>query len=108
MNYYFDPRVLKARKEHQCMTCLLPIVPHEVYIMYPAKLGKGKFTYRRLCVECSYLLTQKSAGREEFRRGEFSERLIPNCLRKRRTEFRKNPEAAIRQMVSKMQGNESK
>lgn len=107
MSYYFDPKVTRARKEHRCLACLLPIVPKEIYIMYAAKIEKGKFSYRRLCVECSYLLTQKSSGNAEFRRGEFSERLIPNFLRKKRAEFRKDPATAIRTLVASMKGPES-
>lgn len=95
--FVFDAKVTKAAKKHKCMACLLPIVPGEVYVSYPAKFASGKMTTRRLCIECSFLLTQKGGkSADTIREGEFSDRLIPNCLRKKRTEFRHNPKAAIR------------
>lgn len=95
--FCFDAKVTTAAKEHKCMACLLRIVPGETYISYPAKFANGKMTTRRLCIECSYLLTQKGGkSADTIREGEFSDRLIPNCLRKKRTEFRRNPKAAIR------------
>ena len=42
------------------------------------------------------MLTQKTGSNAySIREGEFSDRLIPNFLRKKRTEFRKDPKAAI-------------
>jgi hypothetical protein len=68
----------------------------ETYIAYPGKDSDGAFSTRRLCIECSFLITQKTgANASSIREGEFSDQLIPNCLRKKRAEFRKNPKAAI-------------
>jgi hypothetical protein len=92
----FDARIVKARKQHQCWACDRAIAEGEVHIAYPGKNSEGKFMTTRLCVECSYLLTQKTgANAHNIRQGEFSEMLLPNCLRKKRTEFRKDPKAAI-------------
>jgi hypothetical protein len=92
----FDARVTKARKQHRCLACLRPIMAGETYIEYPGKDSKGEFSTRRLCIECSFLLTQKTgADASSVREGEFSDRLIPNFLRKKRAEFRRNPKAAI-------------
>lgn len=91
-----DARVTKAKKQHKCMACLRPIITGETYISYPAKFESGKMTTRRLCIECSYLLTQKTGkGANTIREGDFTDALIPNCLRKKRTEFRRNPRQAI-------------
>lgn len=95
--WVFDARVTRASKKHKCMACLRPIVVGETYISYPAKFESGTMTTRRLCIECSYLLTQKTGkDASTIRDGEFSERLLPNCLRKKRAEFRRDPKQAIR------------
>lgn len=92
----FDARVTKARKPHKCLACLRQISAGETYISYPGKDSTGEFSTRRLCIECSFLLTQKGGeSANSIREGEFSDRLIPNCLRKKRAEFRRNPKAAI-------------
>lgn len=92
----FDPRITTARKQHKCFACERSIPKGETYIGYPGKNSEGKFMTVRLCIECSYLLTQKTgANAHNIRLGEFSERLLPNCLRKKRAEFRKDPKAAI-------------
>ena len=92
----FDARVVKARKQHQCWACNNEIVVGQIHVAYPGKNNVGKFMTTRLCIECSYLLTQKTgANAHNIRQGEFSEMLIPNCLRKKRAEFRKDPKAAI-------------
>ena len=96
VEFVFDAKPVKAKKQHQCMACLLKIVPGETYISYPAKFSNGKMTTRRLCIECTYLMTRKD-GKNAFtiREGEFSEKFIPNCLRKKRNEFRKDPKGAL-------------
>ena len=97
VEFVFDAKPVKAKKQHQCMACLLKIVPGETYISYPAKFSDGKMTTRRLCIECTYLMTRKD-GKNAFtiREGEFSERLIPNCLRKKRNEYRKDPKGTLK------------
>jgi hypothetical protein len=96
MSLVFDPRITVARKVHQCYACLRDIPKGETYIGYPGKNNRGKFETVHLCIECSYLLTQKT-GADAFNitYGNFTERLIPNFLRKKRNEFRKAPRKAI-------------
>lgn len=91
----FAARVTKARTQHKCLACLRPIMPGDTYISYPGTNSDGKFTTTRLCIECSFLITQKSVNRNSIREGEFTEQYIPNCLRKKRTEYRRDPKAAI-------------
>lgn len=92
----FDARVVTARKDHKCWACLCVIPKGEMYINYPGKNEEGQFQSTKLCYECSYLLTQKTgANAHTIQQGNFSERLIPNFLRKKRNEFRDNPKAAI-------------
>lgn len=92
----FDPKVLQARKTHKCWACLRDIPKGRVYVAYPGKNSAGEFQSTKLCDECSFLLTQKDgANAHTIRQGEFSERLLPNCLRKKRNEFRKDPRKAI-------------
>lgn len=94
--FCFNARVTTARKEHKCFACGVTIPKGQVYIGYPGKNSDGKFQTAHLCIECSYLMTQKTgANAHNIRLGEFSERLLPNCLRKKRAEFRKDPKAAI-------------
>ena len=96
MSLSFDAKITTARKEHQCFACGVRIPAGQVYIAYPGKNNEGKFQTTHLCIECSYLLTQKTGeNANNIRQGEFSDRLLPNCLRKKRAEFRKDPKAAI-------------
>lgn len=92
----FNARITKAAKKHQCLACERPIAKGEIHIVYPGKNSEGKFMSTRLCIECRFLITQKTgANASNIRPGEFTDILLPNCLRKKRTEFRKNPKAAI-------------
>lgn len=92
----FNARITKARKEHKCFACGDKIVKGQVYIGYPGKSNTGVFQTTHLCIICSYLLTQKTgANAHNVRMGEFSERLLPNCLRKKRAEFLRDPKKAI-------------
>lgn len=93
----FDPRVvLSSRKAHKCVTCGYVMPKGTVYVAYPCKDNLG-FRTLHLCVECTYLMNFKTGERrQEITTGEFTERRIPNFLRKKRAEFRKNPTQAIR------------
>ena len=92
----FDARPAKARKPHKCWACLRTIPTGEVYICYPGKNNAGEFQTTKLCYECVFLLTKKTgATANSIEQGNFSERLIPNFLRKIRNEFRKNPRKMI-------------
>lgn len=96
MSLSFNARASKARKQHQCWACERTIATGEVYIAYPGKGSDGRFVTTHLCVECSFLITQKTgANAQNIRQGELTDRLIPNFLRKKRAEFRKDPIAAI-------------
>jgi hypothetical protein len=92
----FDARVVKARKQYKCFACNNDIVVGQVHVAYPGKNDAGVFTTTRLCIICSYLITQKTGAKaHSIRQGEFSDALIPNCLRKKRAEFLKDPKEAV-------------
>lgn len=97
-NVNFDPRVvMKSRKVHRCFACAYNMPQGSIYISYPGIGEDGKFKSLKLCVECSFLLHFKTGEHKEFvREGEFTERMIPNFLKKKRAEFRKKPQKAIR------------
>jgi hypothetical protein len=96
MSLAFEPRITTARKEHKCFACCVKIPKGQVYIGNPGKASDGKFMTTKLCIECAYLLSQKTgANAHNIRQGEFIDRLLPNCLRKKRAEFRKDPRKAI-------------
>ena len=98
-NNALPARVVKAaRKPHKCFACLGTIPAGCTYIAYPGKNDAGQFSTKHLCIECSYLLTQKTGDQSQtVKFGEFSDRLIPNFLRKKRTAFRRNPKEVIEQ-----------
>lgn len=92
----FEARPAKAAKDHKCWACLSLIPKGEYYICYPGKNNSGKFQSTKLCTECSFLLPHKTgATANTIRQGEFSERLIPNFLRKKRNGFRADPRKAL-------------
>lgn len=93
----FNARVVKsARKQHECFTCRTVIPVGCIYIAYPGKNHEGVFCTTHLCIECTYLLTQNNGPfRDQIRKDCFTEQLIPNCLRKKRAEFRREPKKAI-------------
>ena len=92
----FDARPVVARKPHKCWACGIVIPVGLKYIAYSGKDNSGKFRTLHLCIECSFLLTQKTgANANSIRQGEFCERLLPNCLRKKRAEFRRDARAAV-------------
>ena len=93
----FDPQVvMRSRKVHRCYACAYNMPQGSIYISYPGIGEDGKFKSLKLCVECSFLLHFKTGEHKEFvREGEFTERRIPNFLKKKRAEFRKNPQKAI-------------
>ena len=95
-HFSFDSRIVKAAKEHKCYTCNRPLKKGEVHIVYPGTNENYKLVSFRLCIECSFLITQKDGVyANQIKAGGFSDIMIPNRLRKKRAEFRKNPKAAI-------------
>jgi hypothetical protein len=102
MSLVFDPKVLTARKNHKCWACLCEIPKGMMYVSYPGKNSAGEFQSTKLCHECSVLLTKKTGATAlTIRQGEFSERLIPNFLRKVRNEFRKEPMKMLKEIAEK-------
>ena len=95
----FDPRVVSSsRKEHKCYVCAYNMPKGTMYVAYPFKGEDGKFKSLKICVECGYLMRFKTGDHKDIvREGEFTERRIPNFLKKKRSEFRKNPLKAIRE-----------
>lgn len=92
----FDSRVTRAAKTHLCYTCERPLKKGTVHIVYPATDENYNFISYRLCIECSFLVSQKDGiNRNSIKKGGFTDILIPNRLRKKRAEFRANPRAAI-------------
>lgn len=94
--FCFDARIVTARKEHTCYACGVKIPKGMKYVGYPGKNSSGQFQTAHLCIECTYLLTQKTgANAHTITQGNFSDRLIPNFLRKKRNEFRNDPKGTI-------------
>ena len=87
----FDTKVvMAAKKEHTCMFCLSAIKKGTPYVSAPHTDDITKeFTTIKLCPECAYIV--KKADRKTFKKGNFTETNIPNCLRKLRNEYRKDP-----------------
>ena len=99
MSYAFDPKVIfRSRKPHKCYGCLEVIPVGKMYIAHPVRLDTGSIASRNMCVTCSFLLSQSKG---EMKHGGFTERLTPNCLRKVRAEFMKNPRKAIERIYEK-------
>lgn len=102
MSLALDPKVQTARKNHKCWACLCDIPKGIMYVSYPGKNSAGEFQSTKLCHECSVLLTKKTGATAlTIRQGEFSERLIPNFLRKVRNEFRKEPTKMLKEIAEK-------
>ena len=87
----FDTRVItKSKVEHTCSLCLRAISKGSPYISAPHKDdNSGELSTLKLCPECAYIV--KKADRKTFKKGNFTETNIPNCLRKLRNEYRKDP-----------------
>ena len=99
MGMDFEARCVEnARKKHVCFACQGEIPIGGTYIVYPCAGDDGHFKSVKFCPICGYLLTQKNgANARTIREGEFSEKLIPNCLRKRRNAFLRDYETALRE-----------
>lgn len=96
----FDSKVIKrSRKVHICTMCLTKLPAGSMYITIPNKDDDGKFSDIKMCAECAYLMQHASCNK--FKEGGFAERNLPNCLRKIRTQYRKNPIKAWEEMEKK-------
>jgi hypothetical protein len=109
-NYIPAKVIMAARKPHKCFTCLCDIPKKSMYISYPGKNHAGEFQTTHICMECGYLLAQKTGDHKKvIRAGEFSERMIPNFLKKKRADFRRNPQDVLEKSgLLKMEGEQSK
>jgi len=88
--------ISSARKEHVCFGCREKIAVGTPYIAYPCSGLDGKFRSIKICPTCGYLMMLKSGDNaSRLREGEFSETLIPNCLRKKRNAYLQDPHKAI-------------
>lgn len=100
MSVSFTPKNLVARKPHKCFACNFVVPQGQVYVACPNKDDDGKFETIHLCIECAYLLRHKTGeNANALSAGCFTERRIPNCLRKLRAVFRKDPIGAIENMM---------
>lgn len=92
----FSTEVHTARKEYTCWTCNNKIAVGDYYACSAGTNESGAFVTTRMCIECTFLATQKTGeNAETFAPGCFTERKIPNCLRKLRSEYRLAPLATI-------------
>lgn len=95
----FDTKVItKSKAEHICSLCLRVIAKDSPYVSAPHKDdSSGEFSTLKLCPECAYIV--KVAERNSFKRGNFTESNIPNCLRKIRNKYRENPGKAWDELI---------
>lgn len=93
----FSTRVCVAKKQYTCWTCRRAIQPGKRYAASAGTNHSGEFTYIRMCIECLFLMTQKTGPEAEtVAPGCFTEQKIPNFLRKLRTEYRCDPAATVK------------
>ena len=102
-NVSFPPKVISAsRKPYRCFTCLGTIPAGTMYVRHPVKDGKAVKSLH-LCMLCTMIL--KDSDTSIIKPGGYSERLIPNKLRKKKAEFmrklKKNSNAAILEQIAK-------
>jgi hypothetical protein len=75
-----------------------------IYITVPHKdETSGRFEEIKLCPECGYVM--KHADTTTFKLGNFTETNIPNCLRKIRAEYRRDPIGAWEKLEEKENEN---
>lgn len=90
----FEAKVIeKSRKKHTCIMCSSEIPVGSLYVASPYKdEADGTMISAKFCHECAYLMNYVTV--KTFSEGNFSDRRIPNFLRKIRNEYRKNPKQA--------------
>jgi hypothetical protein len=99
----FPPKVISAsRKPYRCFTCLGTIGQGVTYVRHPVKEGKTVKTLR-LCWLCTMIL--KDSKDNIIKPGGYTDRLIPNVLRKKKAEFlrkwKNNSTQAILEQIAK-------
>ena len=82
--------------------CFQIIPKGSIYAAIPYEENKTIDTVK-MCAECTYLMNH--ADRNSFKIGNFTEVNLPNCLRKIRNEYRKDPAKAWREFNNKGEGN---
>lgn len=102
-NVSFPPKVIQAAsRQYRCYGCWGTINAHRMYIAFPVKEGKTVKTLH-LCVLCAMLL--KDNPEHTIKAGGFSDRLIPNCLRKKKAaflrKFQQDSHSAILEQIAK-------
>jgi hypothetical protein len=97
--------IKNSAKDHKCVFCERIMPKGSMYVSAPHKSDEdGSFQDLKFCAECAYIL--RNADRQNFKPGNFTEQNIPNCLRKIRNEYRKDPMKAWDEQMQKE--NESK
>lgn len=99
----FEPKVIcSSAKPHICFGCEGTISTGMMYIRQAVR-EDGTIKNISLCLLCAMLL--KEQNRTSLKQGGFSERLIPNCLRKKKTEFlekyKHNSKESILEQIAK-------
>ena len=99
----FPPKLISAsRKPYRCFTCLTTIPTGNTYVRHPVKEGKAVKTLH-ICWLCTMIL--KDSKDNVIKPGGYTDRLIPNVLRKKKAEFlrkfKKNSNAAILEQIAK-------
>ena len=99
----FPPKVINSSmKPYRCFTCLTTIGRGTMYVRHPVKDGKAVKTLC-LCMLCTMIL--KDSKDNIIKPGGYTDRLIPNVLRKKKAEFmrkfKKNSNAAILEQIAK-------
>ena len=103
MTQTFPPKVVNsARKPYRCFTCLCTIGTGTMYVRHAVKEGKAVKTLH-LCMLCTMIL--KDSKDNVIKPGGYTDRLIPNVLRKKKAEFlrkfKKNSTEAILEQIAK-------
>lgn len=94
--------ISSARKPYRCFTCLTTIAAGTTYVRHPVKEGKAVKTLH-LCMLCTMIL--KDSKDNIIKPGGYTDRLIPNVLRKKKAEFlrkwKNNSTQAILEQIAK-------
>lgn len=90
--------VLASRKAHKCVMCLEDIPKGCMYFNHTFT-DSGSVESVKVCVICEFLIMETPDGK--VKKGGFSERMIPNCLRKKRAEFIKHPDKFTERFLNK-------
>ena len=103
----FNTKIIQnSQKDHKCVFCERTMPKGSMYVSAPHKSDEdGTFQDLKFCAECAYII--RNADCRNFKHGNFTEQNIPNCLRKIRDQYRKNPVEAWENLLQK-EGEENK